>query len=648
MKLSLAHKLIGSSVLATVLAVVIGWMGVSCAKRLGKGVDEIGLIQMPRIMALAESEYYLEQLVKEQRTLLYPELTVEERAAARAAFFKHREAYRASMAVYNSFPKTEEETALYATFKDRAKTWADANDVFFEAHDEMVASGVTNPAEVARLMEGFIGDHFHGILSVSESIAEGEPLDKGRDPKTCPYGVWLQDAEQRYPQLARFIRNSHEAHDAYHAAADAVALALIEAPNNPESAEYLAWMKAAMGDVFKCFDLIRQQADIALVKRSVMSNAVLGDGARLREATMEVLDALVATSDSFANAAVEKAKKDRARVEWMMWATMLFGGLATLLVGTTLALTLSRKIRRSIGSMESGAQQVSTAVAQVTGNSQSLAESASEQAASLEEISASISEMNALTKANEEGSLACQNMTKNVTEHVESGVEAVEQMNSSIERIKVSADETAKIVQSIDEIAFQTNILALNAAVEAARAGEAGAGFAVVADEVRSLAQRCAQSAQDTAKLIGESKQNVDDGVTLSAQVSSLLQQVSTAVGEMHKRVAEVTQASSENKRGIQQVTTAIQQMETITQTNAAGAEEMAAAAQEMLSQTDAMQATLGELLQVVEGQQGSQAVSGTAQAGVPPILAPSISRTPTPLWQRMDTPEVELTFAEK
>ena len=144
--------------------------------------------------------------------------------------------------------------------------------------------------------------------------------------------------------------------------------------------------------------------------------------------------------------------------------------------------------------------------------------------------------------------------------------------------IKGSSDEVAKIIKTIDEIAFQTNILALNAAVEAARAGEAGMGFAVVADEVRNLAQRAAPAAKETSGKIETAVTKTTQGVQISAKVAQSLQEIVAKVRQVDELAAEVAAASREQSQGIEQVNTAVTQMDKVTQSSAATAEESASA----------------------------------------------------------------------
>ena len=178
------------------------------------------------------------------------------------------------------------------------------------------------------------------------------------------------------------------------------------------------------------------------------------------------------------------------------------------------------------------------------------------------------------------------------------------EMTTAMNAIKASSDDIAKIIKTIDEIAFQTNILALNAAVEAARAGEAGMGFAVVADEVRSLAQRCAQAAKETATKIEDAVQKSAHGAEISAKVAKSLEEIVTKARQVDEMAGEVASASREQTQGIEQVNTAVAQMDKVTQSNAATAEESASAAEELNAQADALKDAVAELLQMVDGRQ--------------------------------------------
>lgn len=235
------------------------------------------------------------------------------------------------------------------------------------------------------------------------------------------------------------------------------------------------------------------------------------------------------------------------------------------------------------------ALQLNNASSQIASNSQTLAQGTSEQASSLQEVSSSLQEMASMTKQNSKNTVEARNMSGTANTAASKGMSSMQHLSEVIERIKSSADETAKIVKTIDDIAFQTNLLALNAAVEAARAGESGKGFAVVAEEVRNLAMRSAEAAKTTASLIDESVQNAENGVAVNQEAVMNLEEITNQVVKVNQVIAEIAQASEQQTQGIDQVNTAIEQLNQLTQQNAANSEESAGTAKELSTQADEM-----------------------------------------------------------
>jgi methyl-accepting chemotaxis protein len=292
-------------------------------------------------------------------------------------------------------------------------------------------------------------------------------------------------------------------------------------------------------------------------------------------------------------------------------AVLLGAGIGVVIVRST-----NSVLRTTVTELREGATQVVSAAGQVATSAQSLSQGATEQAASLEETSASMEEMASMTRKNAENATQAAGLVASVSRQVTESNTALEGMVGSMAAIKESSNKVAKIIKTIDEIAFQTNILALNAAVEAARAGEAGMGFAVVADEVRNLAQRSAQAAKDTASLIEESIAKSQEGAGKVQEVATAIGAITDSVTQVKGIVDEVREASQQQTQGIDQVSQAIAQMEKVTQTTAATAEESAAASEELNAQAETSMSVVGQLEALV----GGAGRAGTA----PPHHAPA------------------------
>ncbi|MFN7914085.1 MAG: methyl-accepting chemotaxis protein [Vicinamibacterales bacterium] len=274
--------------------------------------------------------------------------------------------------------------------------------------------------------------------------------------------------------------------------------------------------------------------------------------------------------------------------------------------------------------LSAGAQQVAAAAEQVAASSQHLSAGSSQQAGALESTSASMEEMASMTRRNAENSRQAAELMHTMDTSVRDSNRALDAMVESMAAMKESSQQVSRIIKTIDEIAFQTNILALNAAVEAARAGEAGLGFAVVADEVRNLAQRSAQAAKDTAALIEDSIVKAQHGADQVGQVSTVITQITVNATEVKGLIEQVAEASRQQTTGIDQVVNAVQEMEKVTQGVAATAEETAAASEELNAQAEVTMASATNLDALVSGTRQASPVGTRPRARGARLHTPS------------------------
>lgn len=304
------------------------------------------------------------------------------------------------------------------------------------------------------------------------------------------------------------------------------------------------------------------------------------------------------------------------RSEWVTALLSLMGLVAGIGLSWMMVRLLNRGLKQVVAGLGQEADQIFSAADQVLASSQSVARGASDQAASIEETSASEHAINSMARRNAE---SCQSMSHLVSESRELVISAnrkLEEMVASMDSLNRSSGQVSKIIKVIDEITFQTNLLALNAAVEAARAGESGAGFAVVADEVRNLAQRSAQAAKDSAVLIEESIAKSNEGKLKVDEVASAISEITAGFEQIRTLVDQVNMGSQEQSRGLDSIANAITQMEQLTQSTSANAGQSAAAASQLAAQSDALKQVviqMNRLIGVRESGNSAKARSGGA-----------------------------------
>ncbi len=468
------------------------------------------------------------------------------------------------------------------------------------------------------LLKDRLDDHRIWTALVSKMVIKKDPnITITLDPTRCAFGMFLagsdyQEYAKEFPRLKEIMNRARKPHARLHASAAEIKEWLEKGEYEEAASVYQHQTMAVLEEVGSLFgEAIAAEEEIhaAQAKAQELFESKTLPALKETQGFMAKLRGHLSEKASSAGQSLQSGVVKSERI------LGFFSGFAIILgvvVSTLLARSVTGPIKRVIMGMRDGADQVYSSSNQVAQSSQQMAESANEQAASLEEISSSLEEMAAMTRQNSENTSQTNKMAVEAHQSAKRSLDFMARMNEAMGKIKESSHETAKIVKTIDEIAFQTNLLALNAAVEAARAGEAGKGFAVVAEEVRNLAQRSAEAAKNTTSLIEGSLENTEKGVQVAGEVEEVLQQIAEAVNKVTQLVGEVFTSGSEQTQGIDQINTGVSQIDNVTQANAANAEESASASEELSAQAKELNDMVNVLLEIVEGSGGRESKPGS------------------------------------
>jgi len=548
---------------------IVGWWGISNLAEINNNFTATGV---PELEGLGMVDAGINAVKSAERTILDKQLSAKDREKEIDKFAKRLAEVDEGMKLYSGTDKNQEERAL----NDKAQTELTA----WKAEHEKFVS-------LARSLRSEEGANNDAIFAQMRTLTFG-------DLRASFYAI---DASVKELKAATIRTTNEEGADGAKTATTNLYLNL--------SFTILCFL-AAMGLGF----WISRQITLPMVQGVKFAEEIAKGifTSRLRLSAKGEIGQLAAALDHMAESLSRQVEVARC----------IAGGDLTVKIELSspqdtlgLALqTMQQGLAVTITQTKLAGNEIANGALQIADSSQSLAQGASEQASSLEEISSAMTQMSSQTKMTADHANKAQELSNAASAAADNGNHQMQQMMEAMEEIRIASQSVANVIKVIEEIAFQTNMLALNAAVEAAHAGQHGKGFAVVAEEVRNLAARSAKAAKETADLIAGSVAKTENGAKIADQTAAALGEITERIAQSSDLVRSIAQAAREQSQGIDQVSQGLHQIDQVTQQNSANAEEGAAASEELSGQAS----HLNQLMQAFKVDSGNTVINPSQQ----------------------------------
>lgn len=620
MNISLQKKIVGGFFIATLVSIVVGVVGWGSSTLIGSKMKDLGNVNVPSIANIAGISGNQRQVAVSLQILLNSTRTPQERLHEYRAIEKNLKEGDQHIGAFNVLPKSDDINRLWGQFQASWKRWEKDIDEFMQLCNQVDAIAIDNPQKLAMEAEYAFGTYKAWTAEVSKSVLEGTMMTVSEDVGSLEFGRWLTNLKSENAKVA-----AAQEKVLYELGVVLTAVGSINEFIEIEEAELAKDLYIA--EVLPSIENIQFVVNdfMAPIKEALeLYGALYGfdqDNISLSSAkAKKLLDSIVIMVQHEVEDNLARGSETSRHAQLTLLIVILAGTMVSIIIGILISRNITLPINSYITELSSTSFGIDEVSHTFTKSGQDLAEDASTQAAALEETSATVEEIASMSRQNADNASQASIAMNDTRQLLDRTNNYMSELTTSMGNISEASSETAKIIKTIDEIAFQTNLLALNAAVEAARAGEAGAGFAVVADEVRNLAMRAADAARNTAELIDGTVSQVESGSSMVEKTAEAFGNVTNRVQDSSSLVEEINIASNEQAKGIAQINTAIAEIETITQQNATNADGYFRTSVKMESYATNLKTIVTHLTSMVGGS-GLVAGKDKSSSGHVPLL---------------------------
>nr|MBF0223164.1 MCP four helix bundle domain-containing protein [Desulfobulbaceae bacterium] len=633
-KISLQVKILSGFLFCTIISIIVGAVGWHSTSTISLKLHKLGSIQVPANTHLSELAAKQAKAAIAVQIILNPERTAKDRIVQYKVIEDSLAEAKKHIGEFAALSVTPTVKQEWEKFMNAWQEWVTDINTVLDLSKKNDALGIDYPQTLAMNAERYFGTYKAWTADVSKSVLEGSKIDTvSTEVASLEFGKWLTELELTNPDLIgardKILADLGNVLSAVENIAEFFEI------EEPELAKdvYIAEVIPSIDSIQFVVNGFMAPITASLASYNQLHRFDIDHISASTHSTNQLMEAMRVLVHDDVGKALTSGEKSSQTAKITVMTIVLAGTVLSILLGWFLSRNITKPILRYTENLTFASLAIDGVVDFFTEAGQKLAEDASTQASGLEETSATVEEISSMSRQNAANAGKAAETMRETNAQLKLTSQYMHDLTGSMQGISEASSHTAKIVKTIDEIAFQTNLLALNAAVEAARAGEAGAGFAVVADEVRNLAMRAAEAAKNTAQLIEGTVSQVESGRAMVSKTSDAFDKVSKGIADSGIILDEINNASNEQAKGVSQINTSIAEIEAITMDSAANADKYFRTSLEMQSHAEKLAEIVADLKSMVGGNETALQTASAQNKRV--LVAPTmLNDTPVNCWE--------------